>query len=106
MSFPQRLRRPAALGLALVGTAGTLAACGDGAAGGADGDRPVVAATAPQIDGIVRALAGDGVEVASVVAATADVHELELRPSQVRALKGADLVLQPGRGNDAWAAEA
>ncbi len=55
---------------------------------------------------MVRVLAGEGVEVASVVAATADVHELELRPSQVRALKDADLVLQPGRGSDAWAAEA
>ncbi len=63
-------------------------------------------ATAPQIDGLLQALAGRGVEVESVVPPTADVHELELRPSQVRALRAANLILRPGRGNDAWAQEA
>jgi len=61
---------------------------------------------APQVDGMLRALAGAGVRVAAVVPATADLHDLELRPSQVRALRDADLVLRPGRSNDAWAQEA
>jgi len=68
--------------------------------------RPVAVATAPQVDGLLQALAGRGVRVQTVVPATADVHELELRPSQVRALRSADLVVRPGRGNDAWAQEA
>lgn len=82
-----------------------LAGCGSGGASSGD-DRPVAVATAPQVDGLLRELAGTGVRVETVVPATADVHELELRPSQVRALRDADLVLRPGRGNDAWAQEA
>lgn len=105
MSFPLALRRPLLAGLLLASGTGLLAGCGSGSEA-SSGSGPVVAATAPQIDGLVRALAGDGITVASVVAATADVHELELRPSQVRALKSADLILEPGRGNDAWASEA
>lgn len=90
--------------LVVVGGAAVLTGCGGGANAG--DDRPVAVATAPQIDGLLRELAGDGVRVETVVPATADVHELELRPSQVRALRDADLVLRPGRENDAWAQEA
>ncbi|MDO9356016.1 MAG: metal ABC transporter substrate-binding protein [Solirubrobacteraceae bacterium] len=104
MRSPQLFSRTAVAG-ALLLSAAAVAGCGS-SSDASSGGKPVVAATAPQIDGLVRELAGDGVTVASVVAATADVHELELRPSQVRALKGADLILQPGRGNDAWASEA
>lgn len=99
-------RRPALLAALVLGTGAlALGGCGSGSTGAGSG-RPVVASTAPQLDGLVRELSGGGVEVAAIVAATADVHELELRPSQVRALKQADLVLRPGRGNDAWAQEA
>jgi zinc/manganese transport system substrate-binding protein/manganese/iron transport system substrate-binding protein len=79
-----------------------LVACGSDASGG----RPVVAATAPQIDGMVRALAGPGIDVESVVSATADVHEIELQPSQARALRKADVIFRPGRSNDAWTTDA
>lgn len=96
--------RAAALVLAALVPVSMLAGC-SGSSQDASG-KPVVAATAPQIDGLTRELAGDGIEVASVVAATADVHELELRPSQVRALRDATLILRPGRGNDLWAQEA
>lgn len=105
MDSARTVRRLLAAGLAAASTATLMVGCGGGEQGSASG-RPVVAATAPQIDGLLRALAGDGVQVASVVAATADVHELELRPSQVRALRDATVVFQPGRGNDAWAQEA
>ncbi len=97
-------RLAAALALSAAALAGGVAGCGG--SGRADSGKPVVAATAPQLDSLVRELAGGGIEVASVVAATADVHELELRPSQVRALRDATLILRPGRGNDAWAQEA
>ncbi len=96
--------RPAALFVVVAAAAAALSGCGS--SNEADAGKPVVAATAPQIDGLVRELAGPGVNVAAVVAATADVHELELRPSQVRALQDAQLILRPGRGNDAWAQEA
>lgn len=88
----------------LFGSGLVLAGCGS--SDDASGGKPVVAATAPQLDGLLRELAGSGVQVAAVVPATADVHELELRPSQVRALQDASLILRPGRGNDAWAQEA
>ncbi len=96
--------RAATLALVALLPVAVLAGCGDTAQDSSA--KPVVAATAPQIDGLVRELAGDGIDVASVVAATADVHELELRPSQVRALRDATLILRPGRGNDLWAADA
>ena len=96
--------RAAALLLAVGAVAAVLAGCGS--SGGEASGKPVVAATAPQVDGLLQELAGDGVQVAPVVAATADVHELELRPSQVRALQNATLILRPGRGNDLWAQEA
>lgn len=97
-------RRVAASALSLIAAATLLSACGDDATDSAG--RPIVAATAPQVDVLARELAGDGITVAEVVPATADVHDLELRPSQVRAIKDADLVLRPGRDNDAWASEA
>lgn len=90
--------------LALLAFGATLAGCGS--SDDASTGKPVVAATAPQIDGLLQELAGDGVRVAGVVSATADVHDIELRPSQVRALQDATLILRPGRGNDAWAQEA
>jgi ABC-type Zn uptake system ZnuABC Zn-binding protein ZnuA len=83
--------------------AGLLAGCGEQSDEASD--QPVVVATAPQVEVLATELAGDGVNVLPVVPATADVHELELRPSQVRAIRDADVILRPGRGNDAWAAE-
>ncbi len=97
-------RSAVAVLIALAGSAFAVAGCGAGSEGG--DARPVAVATAPQIDGLLRELAGKGVRVETVVPATADVHDLELRPSQVRALRDADLVLRPGRENDAWAQEA
>ncbi|MBO9533251.1 MAG: zinc ABC transporter substrate-binding protein [Solirubrobacteraceae bacterium] len=63
-------------------------------------------ATAPQMDSLLQALAGKGVRVETVVPPTADLHEVELRPSQVRSLREAQLIVRPGRDNDTWAAEA
>lgn len=101
-------RRLAAVALAVFGASSVaVAGCGGDSTGGGSADaRPVVVATAPQVDGLLQSLAGKGVRIETVVPATADVHDLELRPSQVRALREADLVLRPGRENDAWAQEA
>lgn len=102
------VRRVAVASLPLAAAAALIAGCGSdsAAAGGGSADRPVVAATAPQIDLLLSELAGPGVRVEAVVSPTADVHEIELRPSQARALRDADLILRPGRENDTWASEA
>ncbi len=95
------MRRVFVAALSLLALA--LVACGDDQE---SGGKPVAAATAPQLDVLVRELAGEGVQVATIVPATADIHDLELRPSQVRALRDADLIVRPGRDGDRWAAEA
>lgn len=103
---PQSVRFRLVFPLVLLAASGSaIAGCG-GSDVTADDSRPVAVATAPQIDGLLQQLAGKGVRVETVVPATADVHELELRPSQVRAMRDAQLILRPGRENDAWAAEA
>ncbi len=99
------MRAPVARFLTALAATSALLIAGCGGDGGGDG-RPVAAATAPQLQALVDELAGSGVQVAEVVPPTADVHELELRPSQVKALREAALILRPGRGNDAWAQEA
>ncbi|MEH3053586.1 MAG: metal ABC transporter substrate-binding protein [Patulibacter minatonensis] len=98
-----RLLRPAVLVPVLAASGALLAGCG---ANDTTGSKPVVVATAPQLDGMLQELAGSGVTVKPVVSPTADIHDVELRPSQVRALRDAKLILRPGRGNDAWADEA
>ena len=74
-------------------------------AGGRDG-RTVVVATTPQAADLARSVAGDGVEVVSLVAPNADPHDYELRPRDVRALAEADLVVRSGGDVDAWVLEA
>lgn len=88
--------------MALTIVASGVAACG----GGPADTRPVVASTAPQLDVLLHSLAGDALVVANVVSPTQDIHDIELRPSQVRAIKDAELIVRPGRGTDAWAQEA
>lgn len=100
--FEAPIRHRVVSALCVFGAAATFASCGTGS--GTDG--PTVVSTAPQIDVLLHSLAGDGIEVGEVVAATQDIHDIELRPSQVRALKDADIILRPGRDGDAWAQEA
>jgi ABC-type Zn uptake system ZnuABC Zn-binding protein ZnuA len=83
------------LGLAVL----LLAACGDDR-GGADG--VTVVATTTQAADLARAVAGDRADVVGILPPNADPHDYEVRPSDVKALTGADLVIRSGGDLDEW----
>jgi ABC-type Zn uptake system ZnuABC Zn-binding protein ZnuA len=94
-------RSPAALALVLL--AAGLAACassGD-ATDGAPG-APTVVATTTQVADLVRAVAGDRAGVRQMLSASADPHAYEPRPSDVRAVAGAEVVVRSGGDLDDW----
>ena len=81
-----------------------LAACGSG-----DGDapsssvaRPTVVATTTQVADLARQVAGDRAEVRQILPANADPHDYEPRPSDVKAVSGAAVVLRSGGDLDEW----
>ena len=97
MSLPRR----AVAGLAAVLAAGAVAACGDGAADGADGATTIVATTT-QLGDLARAVAGDRADVRQVLEPGSDPHAYEPRPSDVRAVAAAKVVVRSGGDLDAW----
>ncbi|HEV8151325.1 MAG TPA: zinc ABC transporter substrate-binding protein, partial [Solirubrobacteraceae bacterium] len=83
------------------------AAAGLAAAGFAMGpetstDRPQVVATTTQLGDVARAIAGHAAHVTQLLQPAADPHEYEPRPSDVRAVSSADLILASGRHLDDW----
>src|SRR3954454_23434335 len=87
--------------LAALACAGALpAGCGSGAAG-ADG-RTVAVATTTQAGDLLRAVAGDRAQVRQLLSANSDPHAYEPRPSDVRAVIGADVVVRSGGDVDDW----
>jgi zinc/manganese transport system substrate-binding protein len=95
--------RPFALLLAALACAGAgalAAGCGSGAAG-ADG-RTVAVATTTQAGDLLRAVAGDRAQVRQLLHANSDPHAYEPRPSDVRAVTGADVVVRSGGDVDDW----
>ena len=95
-----------AAGAAAVLLAVTLAACGsESGSGGGAGDRVEVVATTTQIGDWVRQVGGDAVDVHQVLKPNTDPHEYELRPADVQAAAGADLVFKNGYDLDSWASE-
>jgi ABC-type Zn uptake system ZnuABC Zn-binding protein ZnuA len=82
-----------------------LAAAGCGGSDASGDGRPVVVATLPQIADMARNVAGDRIEVRSLLDPGADPHDFELRPSDAEALADADAVLRSGH-LDEWAEEA
>jgi zinc transport system substrate-binding protein len=71
------------------------AGCGE--SGNATGKKRVVAAFYP-LAFAAQEIGGDKVEVANLTPAGAEPHDLEVTPSTVRQLRGADLVLLLGHG--------
>lgn len=72
----------------------------------ATGDRrPVVVATLPQIADMARNVAGDRLEVRSLLEPGADPHDFDLRPRDAEALAEADVVLRSGH-LDEWVEDA
>ena len=74
---------------------------------GADsGDSVGVVATTPIAGDLAEKVAGDEVEVTTLLAANADPHRYEPRPDDVAALAGADLVVASGGDLDEWIGDA
>src|SRR4051794_11190292 len=87
--------------LATLSCAGALlTSCGSGAAG-ADG-RTIAVATTTQAGDLLRAVAGDRAQVRQLLNANSDPHAYEPRPSDVRAVTGADVVVRSGGDVDDW----
>jgi ABC-type Zn uptake system ZnuABC Zn-binding protein ZnuA len=83
--------------------AALLAACGSGVSGTSDArGRPVVVATTTQVADLVREVAGDRAAVRQILQPNSDPHEYEPRPSDVRAVAGARLVVRSGGDLDDW----
>ena len=82
-----------------------LAACGEDDGGADPGQIPVVATTTQAAD-LTRNVGGDRVHVEGLLAPNADPHEYEVRPDDVKALGGADVVVRSGGDLDAWLDDA
>jgi ABC-type Zn uptake system ZnuABC Zn-binding protein ZnuA len=91
-------RWPIAL-LAVACAAVFLVACGSGAT--ATSGRTVVATTT-QLGDLARAVAGSRADVRQILEPNADPHAYEPRPSDVRAVGGATVVVRSGGDLDAW----
>jgi ABC-type Zn uptake system ZnuABC Zn-binding protein ZnuA len=91
-------RWPIAL-VALVAAAVFLAACGSGEI--ATSGRSVVATTT-QLGDLVRAVAGSRAGVRQILQPNSDPHAYDPRPSDVRAVSGAMVVVRSGGDVDAW----
>jgi len=95
-----RPRRTIAAVSVAVATA-ALGACGSGGdTAGAGGT--VVVATTTQVGDFARAVAGRRADVRQILTANSDPHAYEPRPSDVRAVTGAKLVVRSGGDLDAW----
>jgi zinc/manganese transport system substrate-binding protein len=89
--------------LAVVLAALLLAACGAGdtATSGSRGGLSVVATTT-QLADLVRAVTGSRADVRQILEPNSDPHAYEPRPSDVRAVTGARVVVRSGGDVDAW----
>jgi ABC-type Zn uptake system ZnuABC Zn-binding protein ZnuA len=101
MSRPVIGRVAALSALAWVLALGVGALAPGGASSGT-GRLPVVATTA-QVADLVRAVGGERVRLTQLLAANADPHEHELRPSDVEALARARVSVRSGGDVDRWA---
>jgi ABC-type Zn uptake system ZnuABC Zn-binding protein ZnuA len=66
------------------------------------GGGPVVVATTTQVADLVRRVAGNRFTVVGLLSPSADPHEHEVRPGDVRALARARLVFRSGGDVDGW----
>jgi ABC-type Zn uptake system ZnuABC Zn-binding protein ZnuA len=80
----------------------TAAGCGSDEPAGADGASVRVVATTAHVADFVREVGGERVAVDQILPVSADPHDYEPRPSDARALAGADVVIRSGGDLDAW----
>ena len=97
------MSRPRTVGLALLLFVGALAGCSTPDVAPAPGQIRVVATTTVLAD-LVRQVAGDRALVTSLVPKGGDVHTFDPRPSSLRAVAAAALVVRTGLGLDDWVA--
>ena len=102
VAFPRQISVPS-LGAALAAalSAVVLISCGDGSGAGAT--KLDVVATTTQIADWSRAIGGEAVEVHQILKPNSDPHEYELRPADVEAAAGAEIVFENGDNLDPWA---
>src|SRR4051812_7925679 len=79
-----------------------LGGCAAGGVDAARGGKPLVVATTTQAGDLTRAVAGDRAEVRQILHPNSDPHEYEPRPSDVKALVGAAVVVRSGADLDGW----
>jgi ABC-type Zn uptake system ZnuABC Zn-binding protein ZnuA len=95
------VHRPIAICLSSLALAIGLSACGSNRATVGDGG-PVVVATTTQVADLVRAVAGQRSGVQQILSPNSDPHAYEPRPSDVRAVAGAKVVVRSGGDLDEW----
>jgi ABC-type Zn uptake system ZnuABC Zn-binding protein ZnuA len=78
-----------------------LAGCGEDDGGGEDARVRVVATTTQAAD-LAHNVGGERVEVKGLLAPNTDPHDYEVRPDDVEALAGADVVVRSGGDLDGW----
>ena len=93
------MRRSLILGVAFVAV--LTVACGGGDDSGSGSGIKVVATTT-QIGALARAVAGDSVELSTLLQAGASAHDYEPDPSALKKISAARLVLKNGIGLDDW----
>ncbi len=71
-------------------------------AAAAPGDSRTAVATTTQVADLARAVAGERADVRQILKPNSDPHEYEPRPSDVKAVAGAAVVLRSGGGLDDW----
>src|SRR5918997_59203 len=94
--------RPLIAVLALVLAATSLGACGPDDGGGARSGATTAVAMTTQVGDLARGVAGDRAGVRQILRPNSDPHEYEPRPSDVRAVTAADVVLRSGGDLDEW----
>ena len=80
----------------------TITGCGTSESGAG----AAIVATTPIAGDLATRVAGDDLEVATLLAPSTDPHEYEPRPDDIEALAGADLVIASGGDLDQWIADA
>lgn len=84
---------------AIVGAAGMLlAACGDDATATGGGDRPTVVATTSILGDVLEAVAGDEVDVETIMPTGADPHSFQASAQQANEIREADALIVNGAG--------
>jgi ABC-type Zn uptake system ZnuABC Zn-binding protein ZnuA len=96
------IRRSVLAVLATALAATLLAACGDGGDETTGSGGPIVAVTTTQLGDFAREVVGTRASVRQILEPNSDPHAYEPRPSDLRAVTGAKVVVRSGGDLDKW----